>query len=390
LEIYNLLPNSAAAPTRPVKRPSRPPRDRQFKPAAGKRDAASLWWSARAKEAGFASADELTESLGLPRYRLAQIYRAAAKELRTSFSELTVLPTELRTALAQKMKLASVELVHEATSGDGQTTKFLFALADGKEIEAVLMRHKGGRTTACISSQAGCALKCDFCATGQGGFFRHMTSLEIFDQAVYVARRARDEDKTLTNLVFMGMGEPFLNYDAVLDAVALLNDGNGFNLGARHITISTAGVVPGIERFKGEGVQVNLAISLHAPDDALREKIMPINKKWPIRALMKAVREYIGATNRKVFYEYLMLAGVNDRPDDAKQLADLLGGPLHHVNLIPYNATAAPYNCSSPAAMRRFQEILRERGVPSTIRHTMGSDIAAACGQLRVDRALTG
>ena len=379
----------SAAQARPVKHPARPPRARHAKPAAGPRDATAIWWSARAKEAGLGTSEALTESLGLPRYRLAQIYRAATKELRGSFSELTVLPAALKTAIAEKMKLSSVALVHEATSGDGQTTKFLFALADGKEIEAVLMRHKGGRTTACISSQAGCALKCDFCATGQGGFFRHMSSLEIFDQAVFVARRARDEHKTLTNLVFMGMGEPFLNYDAVMDAVALLNDGDGFNLGARHITISTAGVVPGIERFSGEGVQVNLAISLHAPDDALREKIMPINKKWPIRVLMKAVRDYIAATNRKVFYEYLMLAGVNDRPHDAKQLADLLGGPLHHVNLIPYNATDAAYGCSSPATMRRFQDMLRERGVPSTVRHTMGSDIAAACGQLRVDRART-
>ena len=316
---------------------------------------------------------------------MAQIYRAATKELRGGFSEVTVLPAALRELLAEKLKLASVGLVHEATSGDRQTTKFLFALADGKEVEAVLMRHRGNRTTACISSQAGCALKCDFCATGQGGFFRNMTGLEIFDQAVFVARRARDENKALTNLVFMGMGEPFLNYDAVMDAVALMNDGQGFNLGARHITISTAGVVTGIERFKGEGVQMNLAISLHAPDDALRETIMPINKKWPIGVLMKAVREYIGATNRKVFYEYLMLAGVNDRPGDARKLADLLGGPLHHVNLIPYNATDAPYQCADVATMRRFQSILRERGVPSTIRHTMGADIAAACGQLRVE-----
>ena len=326
----------------------------------------------------------------MPRYRPTQIYRAAAKELRRSFAELTVLPAALRIELAEKLKLSSVQIVHEATSGDGQTTKFLFALADGKEVEAVLMRHIGDRTTACISSQAGCALKCDFCATGQGGFFRHLTSLEIFDQAVFVARRARDEGKSLTNLVFMGMGEPFLNYDAVMDSVALLNDGDGFNLGARHITISTAGVVPGIERFKSEGVQVNLAISLHAPDDTLRERLMPINKKWPIRVLMKTVRDYIATTNRKVFYEYLMLAGVNDRPEDAKQLADLLGGPLHHVNLIPYNATDAPFGCSAPAAMRQFQDLLRLRGVPSTIRRTMGSDIAAACGQLRVDRARAG
>lgn len=323
----------------------------------------------------------------LPRYRLAQIYRAATKELCDSFEKITVLPAGLRPSLAMSISLSSVTLEREATSKDGQTTKFLFALSDGKEIEAVLMRHTGGRTTACISSQAGCALKCDFCATGQGGFFRNMSALEIFDQAVFVARRARGEDLALTNLVFMGMGEPFLNYDAVMDAVALLNHSEGFNLGARHITISTAGVVPGIDRFSGEGVQINLAISLHAPDDEMRTKLMPINKKWPIASLMKSVRAYVAATNRKVFYEYLMLAGVNDRVEDAKQLADLLGGPLHHVNLIPYNATDAPFTRSQPAAMRRFQDVLRGRGVPSTIRHTMGDDIAAACGQLRAEHS---
>jgi 23S rRNA (adenine2503-C2)-methyltransferase len=352
-------------------------------PAA--RDAAAIWWSARVKDAGFASTDDFEKAHALPRYRFAQIYRAATKDLSDSFDRISVLPTELRATLSKTLSLSSVKLEREATSKDGQTTKFLFALVDGKEIEAVLMRHAGGRTTACISSQAGCALKCDFCATGQGGFFRHMSALEIFDQAVFVARRARSENLPLTNLVFMGMGEPFLNYDAVMDAVALLNHGEGFNLGARHITISTAGVVPGIERFSREGVQINLAISLHAPDDEMRTKLMPINKKWPIATLMKAVRGYVAATNRKVFYEYLMLAGVNDRIEDAKQLADLLGGPLHHVNLIPYNATDAPFSRSQPATMRRFQEVLRMRGVPSTIRHTMGDDIAAACGQLRVE-----
>jgi 23S rRNA (adenine2503-C2)-methyltransferase len=358
-------------------------------PNAHHREPSTVWWDARAREAGFENAEAAAAAFGLPRYRLSQIYRAATKEFAGEFSALTVLPVALRSKLGESLKLSSLALEREETSKDGQTTKFLFALADGKEVEAVLMRHRGGRTTACISSQAGCALKCDFCATGQGGFFRNMTSLEIFDQAVYVARRARDEKLSLTNLVFMGMGEPFLNYDAVMDAAALLNDGQGFNLGARHITISTAGVVPGIARFAEEGVQINLAISLHAPDDALRTKIMPINKKWPISTLMSAVRAYVTATNRKVFYEYLMLAGVNDRPEDARQLADLLGGPLHHVNLIPYNATDAPYQRSDAATMRRFQSILRERGVPSTIRHTMGDDIAAACGQLRVDQART-
>ena len=349
------------------------------------RDPQTVWWEGRAREAGFENAEALAAAFALPRYRLAQIYRAAAKEHAADFAAITVLPTALREGLKERVKLSSLTVEREATSRDGQTTKFLFALTDGKEVEAVLMRHHGGRTTACISSQAGCALRCDFCATGQGGFFRNMSALEIFDQALHLARHASKEKLPITNLVFMGMGEPFLNYDAVMDAVALLNDGQGFNLGARHITISTAGVVPGIKRFAAEGVQVNLAISLHAPDDAMRTKLMPINKKWPIATLMEAVRSYVAATNRKVFYEYLMLAGVNDRPEDARQLADLLGGPLHHVNLIPYNATDAPFQRSSAASMRRFQAILRERNVPATIRHTMGDDIAAACGQLRAD-----
>ena len=357
------------------------------KPAAGNRDAKAIWWEGRARESGFPNAAALHAALDLPAYRLNQIYRAVAKELHREPQQISVLPVSLRESLTKTVKLSSVALAHEVTSSDGQTTKFLFELAGRNQVEAVLMRHRGSRTTVCISSQAGCALRCDFCATGQGGFARNMTALEIFDQAAFVARRARDEDRTLTNLVFMGMGEPFLNYDPVMDAVALLNDPHGLNLGARRMTISTAGVVPGIERFTAEGVQVNLAISLHAADDELRTRLMPINKKYPIAALMKASYDYVAATRRKVFYEYLMLSGVNDRLEDARRLADLLGGPLHHVNLIPYNATDAPFERSQPLRIRRFSELLQERGVPTTVRHTMGDDIAAACGQLRVEKA---
>jgi len=356
------------------------------KPAAGARHPATIWWEGRAREAGFADAAALYAALDLPAYRRTQIYRAATKELVFDHHQISVLPKALRDTLARTVKLSSVALVHEVTSHDGQTTKFLFELAGGNQVEAVLMRHRGGRTTICISSQAGCALRCDFCATGQGGFMRNMTALEIFDQAAFAARRARDEHTVVTNLVFMGMGEPFLNYDAVMDAVALLNDPHGFGLGARRMTISTAGVVPGIERFTAEGIQVNLAISLHAADDELRTKLMPIDKKYPIAALMKAARAYVATTKRKIFYEYLMLSGVNDRLDDARRLADLLGGPLHHVNLIPYNATAASYERSQPLRIERFATLLRERGVPVTVRHTMGADIAAACGQLRTER----
>ncbi len=357
------------------------------KPAAGGREAKKIWWEGRAREARFADAAALQAALQLVPFRLNQIYRAATKELRSDASHISVLPQTLRDDLTKTIKFSSVKLVHEVTSADAQTTKFLFELSGGNHIEAVLMRHRGGRTTACISSQAGCALRCDFCATGQGGFLRNMSALEVFDQALFVARRAGDEGKTLTNLVFMGMGEPFLNYDAVMDAVALLNDPQGFNLGARRMTISTAGVVPAIERFTSEGVQVNLAISLHAADDELRTRLMPINKKYPIAKLMKSALDYVATTRRKVFYEYLMLSGVNDRLDDARRLADLLGGPLHHVNLIPYNATAAVYERSQPLRIKRFAALLQERGVPTTVRHTMGDDIAAACGQLRVEKA---
>src|SRR5579864_654221 len=250
-------------------------------PAAGQRDAQQIWWQARALEAGYSNALALCDALAMPAYRLNQIYHAATKELRSELTEISVLPANLRHKLSPVLKLSSVALEHQATSGDAQTTKFLFELRGDNEVEAVLMRHHGNRTTVCISSQAGCALRCDFCATGQGGFFRNLTPTEIFDQAIWAARTARAERRSLTNLVFMGMGEPFLNYDAVMDAVALLNDPKGLNLGARRITISTAGVVPGIEKFTKEDVQINLAISLHAPDDALRAKLMPINKKWP-------------------------------------------------------------------------------------------------------------
>lgn len=355
-------------------------------PAAPERDAQVIWWEGRARGLGLAGAGALQASLELQPYRQRQIYRAATKELHGDPRAISVLPRELRERLATGLPLESVRLATSAQSRDAQTSKFLFDLHGGNQVEAVLMRHRGGRTTACISSQAGCALRCDFCATGQGGFSRNLSALEIFDQVVFLARQARDEERSLTNLVFMGMGEPFLNYDAVMDSVALLNDPQGFGLGARRMTISTAGVVPGIERFTDEGIQVNLAISLHAADDELRTRLMPINKKWPIAKLMDAVSRYIARTRRKVFYEYLMLSEVNDRLEDARRLADLLGGPLHHVNLIPYNATDAAYERSQVARIRRFSELLQERGVPTTIRHTMGDDIAAACGQLRIDQ----
>ncbi len=318
-------------------------------------------------------------------YRCAQLYRAATKELAAGVEGVSVLPRDLRTALAREgFALESVEPVELVRSSDGQTTKGLFRLRDGNEVEAVLMEHWGDRTTVCISSQAGCAFACAFCSTGQAGFARHLAATEIFDQARYFARELKTRGKKITNVVFMGMGEPFHNYDAVMGAVALLNDPRGFGLGYRHITISTVGLVPEILRFTHEGIQVNLAISLHAPTDEQRARIMPVNRRYPVAELMVACASYAAETNRKVFFEYVMLEGVNDDDASARALAALMRGRLYHVNLIPYNATpGAPLRGTAEARIRAFQTLLGDAGVPTTVRTPMGRDIAAACGQLR-------
>jgi 23S rRNA (adenine2503-C2)-methyltransferase len=246
------------------------------------------------------------------------------------------------------------------------------------------MEHTGDRTTVCISSQAGCAFACAFCSTGQAGFTRNLTAVEIFDQARYFARELASRGKRVTNVVFMGMGEPFHNYDAVMEAVALLNDPHGFGLGHRHITISTVGLVDKIDRFAGEHVQVNLAISLHAPNDTIRSGIMPVNRKFDIAQLMAACERYVEKTNRKVFFEYVMLEGVNDSRETARELAELMRGRLYHVNLIPYNTTPdGPFAGTGDAKIWEFAAILEAAGVPVTVRRNMGRDIAAACGQLR-------
>ena len=318
-------------------------------------------------------------------YRLAQLYRAATKELVDDLGDVTVLPAELRERLkSDDFRLESVEPVIVQRSSDGQTSKGLFRLHDGNEVEAVLMEHWADRTTVCISSQAGCAYACAFCSTGQAGYTRNLTALEIFDQARFFARELKRRGKKITNIVFMGQGEPFANYDAVMGAVRLLNDPNGFGLGHRHITISTVGLVPQIERFSTEGIQVNLAISLHAPTDEQRAAIMPVNRKYPLADLMRACAEYFERTRRKIFFEYIMLEGVNDDDASARALAKLMRGHPYHVNLIPYNATPdAPLRGTDDARVRAFQKTLDDAGVPTTVRTPMGRDIAAACGQLR-------
>jgi 23S rRNA (adenine2503-C2)-methyltransferase len=351
------------------------------------RTAQQVWVDEKARRAGYADGAALAAARGLKGYRLYQLYRAATKELVDDLDAVTTWPKDLRESLtADGFTFESVLPVTEQRSSDGQTTKVLFRLADGAEVEAVLMEHHRERNTVCLSSQAGCAYACAFCATGQAGFTRQLEATEIFDQARFFARRLAQQGRKITNVVFMGMGEPLANLDAVMDAVALLNDAQGFGLGHRHITISTVGLVPQIDRFADAGIQVNLAISLHAPTDEIRGSIMPVNRRWPIADLMGAVERYIAKTNRKVFFEYVMLAGVNDAPEHARALAKLMRGPLYHVNVIPYNATPdAQLAASQDRQIWDFAAVLEEHGVAVTVRTPMGRDIAAACGQLRAE-----
>ena len=344
-----------------------------------------VWTNDLAARAGHASIEEFSSFFDLKRYRLEQLYRAAVKELIENPSDTTTLPKELRERFERAgVAFSSVRPVIEQRSSDGQTTKVVLALRDGKEVEAVLMEHHGGRTTVCISSQAGCAFACAFCSTGQAGFSRHLTPIEIVDQVLFFARELRGRGKNVTNVVFMGMGEPFHNYDAVMDAIAILNDPAGVGLGHRHITVSTVGVVDKIERFTEEATQVNLAISLHAPTDEIRASIMPVNRRFPLHDLMAACERYVEKTNRKVFFEYVMLEGCNDSDESALALARLMRGHQYHVKLIPYNSTPdGPFAGTADARIWEFAAILQKSDVPVTVRYNMGRDIAAACGQLR-------
>jgi 23S rRNA (adenine2503-C2)-methyltransferase len=346
-----------------------------------------IWLRDVVSGAGFRDADEFAQDYGLKPYRLRQLYRAATKELLGDVDEVTTLPKELRAALKERgIAFSAVEPLTLQRSNDAQTTKALFRLRDGKEVEAVLMEHYGQRSTVCISSQAGCAFACAFCATGQGGFNRNLSAGEIFDQAWFFARELAARGKRITNVVFMGMGEPFHNYDSVMQGVALLNDPQGFGLGHRHITISTVGLVDKIDRFADEQLQVNLAISLHASSDELRSQLMPVNRRFPLSELMAACERYVLRTNRKVFFEYVMLDGVNDGDACARELARLMRGHLYHVNLIPYNATPdAEFQATANDRIWEFAAILDGAGVPVTVRQNMGRDIAAACGQLQAE-----
>jgi 23S rRNA (adenine2503-C2)-methyltransferase len=369
---------------------------------------------------------ELLVSWGQPRYRADQVREWLYRKLATDPAQITNLPKDLRERLAAEAVVDPLELVCEQLSSDRQTIKWLFRLPDGVTIETVLMLYppdggprdetKGSareRRTVCISTQAGCAMDCVFCATGQSGLARNLTAGEIAAQVLaaarWLAQKAGDRRQEaadgrqatllipksevghLTNVVVMGMGEPFANYDCTWQALRAITAPDGFGLGARHITLSTAGLVPGIQRMAAEPLQVNLAVSLHAADDALRSQLVPINRRYPLRELMAAVRDYVTHTGRRVTFEYALMDGVNDAPAQARQLADLLRelrspdrGALCHVNLIPLNPVAgSPYQPSCPELVAAFQATLERAGIPATLRARRGLDIEAGCGQLR-------
>lgn len=316
---------------------------------------------------------------GQPKFRYKQVYQAIYNDLIGDWMENSTLPLSLREELNQECPLEiQAELFGSEKS---ETQKALLTLADNNKVETVLMRHEDGRCTVCVSSQVGCPLGCAFCATGKLGFKRNLTVDEIISQVLFFARLLKKENIRVSNVVFMGMGEPFLNYDNVMAAIKILNDKDIFNIGARHISISTNGVIEGINKFIKEDLQINLAISLHAPNDNLRAQLMPIDRKYPLPRLMGAIEKYVKLKSRQVMFEYLLIDGINDQDEHARELAVLMKNPLYTVNLIRYNPTGS-FEPSSAARIKKFKNLLLREGIKVTQRYSFGQDISAACGQL--------
>lgn len=323
----------------------------------------------------------LMEDWGEPAYRADQVWRAIYRQRVETHQALTELPEDLRRRLVESHPVRGFEVRHRKSSDDGLTTKLLLGRAgDAAAIESVLMRYDR-RRTACISTQVGCAMDCSFCATGQMGFVRNLTAGEIVEQVLWLSAEA-----ALTNIVLMGMGEPFHNYDASLAAVDRLTDPEGMRFGARRITISTVGLVPMIRRFAAERRQVNLAVSLHAATDELRNRLVPINRRYPLAELLQACRDYVGQTRRRLTFEWALIQGVNDGVDQARALAGLIRGLLCHVNLIPLNPTRGFAGLGSDKGRAEaFGTVLRSSGIPVTLRQRRGIEIAAGCGQLATE-----
>ncbi|MFL5732116.1 MAG: 23S rRNA (adenine(2503)-C(2))-methyltransferase RlmN [Chloroflexia bacterium] len=368
---------------------------------------------------------------GEPAYRADQVLRWLYKDLVTDFAQMTNLPATLRERLAAEFRLGSTELVAQKISSDGWTRKVLLKMRDGNTIEAVLMLYHD-RAAVCVSSQVGCAMGCTFCATGQMGFTRNLTAGEILEQVLWFNRWLREHPSArrsaisgqhpgnrqtpapdpqpvtpdswfvsagpgeepsapkpltaVTNIVFMGMGEPLVNYNNLWNAIRTLNSPQGLGMSARRLTVSTVGVAPQMRRFAREALQVNLAVSLHAPNDELRSSMMPMNDRYPVAELIDACRDYVEATHRRITFEYVLINGVNDGLDLARQLAARLKGLLCHVNLIPLNPVPGTGMRATPREqVFAFQKILEDAGVPTTVRIERGVDIAAACGQLKAE-----
>jgi 23S rRNA (adenine2503-C2)-methyltransferase len=337
-----------------------------------------------------ADAEAFAVAHGWPRFRGEQAWRWVHGKGARGWDEMTDLGRDARAAFAEAAEIGSLELAEVQTSRDG-TRKLRLVTRDGHSIESVVIPD-GEKTTQCISSQVGCAVDCQFCATAKLGLRRNLDPGEIVDQ-VYLARRllaAAEPERRITNLVYMGMGEPLHNYDHVLTSLRILTEDKGVGLGQRRITVSTSGLVPKLERLGAEDVRPNLAVSLNAPNDAIRDQIMPINRKWNIGKLLGALKAYPLEQRRRITFEYVLLAGVNDSLADAAQLARLLRGIKCKVNLIPYNPhPEAPFRRPSAAAVAAFQQECRRLGLPTYLRTPRGDDIDAACGQLanRVDGA---
>ncbi|OIP55846.1 23S rRNA (adenine(2503)-C(2))-methyltransferase RlmN [Candidatus Kuenenbacteria bacterium CG_4_8_14_3_um_filter_39_15] len=316
-----------------------------------------------------------------PAYRIKQAKQAVFKDLADNWQTVTTLPLAWREKLEKE---ASLKINCEIFEDKKQSAaKALIILEDGNKIETVLIRHAAGRQTVCVSSQVGCPLGCKFCATGKLGFKRNLSAQKIVNQLIVWNRflKSQGTDKRVTNVVFMGMGEPFLNYEQVISAIQIIHDPDGFNLGARRFSISTVGITEGIEKLGKEKLQINLAISLHAPTDALRQKLIPINKKYPLHKIFRAVDNYLVKTKRRVMFEYLMIKGVNDSLKEARELVKLMRHSLYLVNLIVYNPTQN-FQASTRTTVQRFKEYLKSHGVAVTERYRFGREIEAACGQL--------
>ncbi|MCU1452536.1 MAG: rlmN [Acidimicrobiales bacterium] len=342
--------------------------------------------AARARTRYDLEREELGELLAdEPRYRVDQVWRGL-HERGVEPDEMTDLPRGLRARLGDVLPAALVPAA-ESRSDAGDTIKWLWTLADGTQVETVLMLYPE-RATVCVSSQAGCAMACGFCATGQAGFDRNLSTGEIVEQVVRARRRAAELGRRVSNVVFMGMGEPFANYDRTWSAVRRMHDDLG--LSARHLTVSTVGIVPGIRRMATEALPVNLAVSLHAANDVLRDELVPINKRYPLAALAEACRGYLDAKHRRLSFEWALIDGTNDTLQDAAELAAYALSLRAHVNLIPLNPTPGyPAVGTPPAGVAAFARALRDRGVNTTVRRTRGTDIDAACGQLRAAHEVT-